>query len=355
MNLKYTQALMRRMADEKRFDSYAVQVKVGTDYERFFSENVNGDTLFDIASCGKVLHTTTIAFQMMDEGKLSLDSTLGDFFPYAPEDKKRITIRQILTHTSGIIRYPLQAELCAQGTDAIAKEILSKPLAFEPGSLYTYSCNAMNLLGFIEEKIDGKLMEQMFMERVKKPMGMTRSCFKILPEEKNVAVCHRQRPPFPICFDDENVTAMNRVCGAGGSFFSPNDVRVFVEGVMAKDERLFKKEYFELAERDYTSQLDWVPGREEGRGLGFLFVNGRYPQTGRLFPVGSFGHCGHTGQSFFMNRRKNLYVIIMTNATRFNLIKYDFLREDYSEICAMRQEIHNEIYRDLTEQHLLDD
>ena len=78
-----------------------------------------------------------------------------------------------------------------------------------------------------------------------------------------------------------------------------------------------------------------------------MVVNENYKQTGKLFPVGSFGHCGHSGQSFFINREKNLYVIILTNATRFLNMKNNFKGYDYGEIMKMREEIHNAIADDL--------
>lgn len=79
-----------------------------------------------------------------------------------------------------------------------------------------------------------------------------------------------------------------------------------------------------------------------------MVVDEKYSQTGKLFPVGSFGHCGHTGQSFFVNRKENLFVIVLTNATRFLNSKSNFTGYDYNEICRMREEIHNEILTDLS-------
>ena len=104
---------------------------------------------------------------------------------------------------------------------------------------------------------------------------------------------------------------------------------------------------FDLAEKNYTEGLG------EAWGLGWLFVDENYKQTGRLFPIGSFGHCGHTGTSLFFNRKKDLYVIILTNATRFLNMKNNFKGYDYSVIEKMREEIHNEIYKDLNEQGLI--
>ncbi len=348
MRLNRTRALMARKLEEKAFDTFALRVRLRGDEAALYSDNANGDTLFDIASCGKVLHTTPLVLQAIGESKLALDSTLDDFFAHVPEEKKRITVQQLLTHTSGIVRIPLLREVCAQGTDAIAAAILAAPLAFAPGSDYTYSCNGMNLLGFIVEKIYGHTMEKLFETRIKQPLGMTRSCFKIALDEPNAAVCYTRREAGGVCFDDINVCAMGRVCGAGGSFFSLGDVCRYIKAVQNRDERLYPASLYNLAEVDYAPACS-----AEGRGLGWLITDSRYPQTGRLFPAGSFGHCGHTGQSFFVNRPLDLSVIILSNATRFSAMKHDFVTDDYDTVMALRADIHNALCDDLVQEGFL--
>ena len=120
-----------------------------------------------------------------------------------------------------------------------------------------------------------------------------------------------------------------------------------MKAVLEKSPALYPEKYFALAEHDYT------PHYEEGRGLGYQMVDARYEQTGKLFPDGSFGHCGHTGTSFFINREKNLYVIILTNATRCLNRKGGFRGYDYSVVMKMREDIHNVIAQDLAAQGLL--
>lgn len=348
MLLERTQSLMQRKLNDKAFDTYALSVSVRGEEKRLYSANADGNTLFDIASCGKVLHTTPIVLQAIGEGKLALDSVLDDFFDAVPAEKKRITVRQLLTHTSGIVRIPLSPEICAQGSAAIAAQILSAPLRFAPDTDYIYSCNGMNLLGFIVEKIYGQTMDKLFEERIKAPLGQSRSCFEIALDEPNAAICYTRRDAEGTRFDDANVRAMGRVCGAGGSFFSLNDVRTYVNAVMNRDERLYDRRFFDLAEVDYAPACS-----SEGRGLGWLITDSRYPQTGHLFPAGSFGHCGHTGQSFFMSRPLDLSVIILSNATRFSAMKHDFVTDDYSTVMALRAEIHNTICDDLIKEGLI--
>lgn len=341
MILYNTEKLLKQKLENKDFDSYAVLVHYCDEEKLLTSENVNEYTYFDIASMGKVLITSPLVLQAISRGKLSLDNTLDEFFAVDDDDKKKITVKQLLTHTSGIIRHNITVDAVKKGNDGIVQEILSYPLAYAPDTDYIYSCNGMILLGYILEKIYNKSLEAIYNENLANPLKLKRTAFEIALDEENAAVCYRWKDGETQRFDDENVLVMGKTAGSGGQQSCLYDIQKFIKAVLGKDELLYQKELFELAEQNYT------PAFSEGRGLGYLVVDEKYCQTGKLFPVGSFGHCGHTGQSFFINREKNLYVIILTNATRFLNMKNDFRGYDYSEIMKMREEIHNAIAKDL--------
>ena len=76
-----------------------------------------------------------------------------------------------------------------------------------------------------------------------------------------------------------------------------------------------------------------------------MYVDERYEQTGELFETGSIGHCGHTGQSVFLDYRTGLYVIILSDATVSTIKKY--ASECYGEVVDMRKDLHNAIKKDL--------
>ena len=349
MNLEKTELLLNRKLQEKNFDSYGVLVSVGNEKKFLHSVNVNADTYFDIASMGKVLVTSTLILKSIDEKVLSLDDTLQKFFDNVPSEKKTITVGQLLTHTSGIIRYSIPQEAADKGSDAVANFILSCPLAYAPGTCCTYSCNGMILLGYILEKIYNMPLEKIFDEKVKKTLGYTRSKFNISIKEPNAAVCYRtdglnglEHP----C-DDENIRILKTSAGSGGQFFTMADIEKFADAVMCRSNSLYSETIFDNAERNHVTNFG------EAWGLGWLYVDEKYHQTGKLFPAGSFGHTGHTGTSMFFNRRMDMYVIILTNATRFLNMKNNFNGYDYGSIEKMREEIHNEIFEDLKMQSMI--
>lgn len=349
MKLKNTEILMKEKSRNNEFDSYAVYVKIGKNEDTIYSDNVNEDTYFDIASCGKVLVTSPLILQSLAKGVLTLDSTLDNFFDNVPEDKKNITVKQLLSHTSGIIRHQYSNNLIGKNHNDFAKEILERPLGYEPGTDYVYSCSGMILLGFILEKIYGEDLECLFNKFLKKPLGYTRSKFNIDVNEENSAICYRSENVAGLSspWDDENVRILQTTAGSGGQFFTLSDIKKYANAILDKDVRLYPEEMFSLAEKQYAPDC-----ASESRGLGWLYVDEKYHQTGKLFDKGSFGHCGHTGQSIFFNREKDMCVVILTNATRYLNMRSGFKGYDYGEIMKMRERIHNEIYKDLVEQKL---
>ena len=347
MILKNTAKLMRDGLASSRFSSYAILVAKANTTAFLTSPDVDPDTYFDIASMGKALITAPLILHAVSENKLSLTDTLDKFFPIPnspdKETKKHITITELLTHTSGIVRIPLSPEAAAKGNDALAEQIIANPLAFTPGTKYTYSCNAYILLGFIAEKIYGAPLDKLFETYIKAPLGLTRSKFNIALDEPNAAICYRWKTPGEYRVDDENVQIMHGIAGSGANFWTLRDIDVFCKAIMQKSPILYAPHIYDLAEKNYTKGENFT----EGRGLGWLYVDHRYHQTGKLFPEGSFGHCGHTGCSMYMDRKNDLRVIILSNATRHANMANDFRGYDYGKIEKMREEIHNAIAEDL--------
>ena len=113
------------------------------------------------------------------------------------------------------------------------------------------------------------------------------------------------------------------------------DAEKYVRALLHGGSPILKSETLDLAFPNYTAHMS------ESRALGFVYVDEKYAQTGRLFTKGSIGHCGHTGQSLFFNPASGLYVIILSDATRATIIKYG--SERYDLVMDMRVRIHNAI------------
>lgn len=139
------------------------------------------DTKFRIGSITKPF-TAALVMQLVAEGKLRLDGTVAEYLPdYRKDTGEKVTIRQLLSHTSGIPDYtarPRFAEDVSRNPFAVAefvKQYASGDLEFAPGTQMSYSNSGYFLLGAIAERVTGKSYEQLMQERIFGPLGMTNS------------------------------------------------------------------------------------------------------------------------------------------------------------------------------------
>lgn len=136
---------------------------------------ITPDTVFRIASMTKQF-TAVAILMLMEQGRLSLDDGVAKYLPDYPEGR-RITIRHLLTHTSGIWDY-VRLEEIRRGMrrDVSVDELIDlfkdKPLAFEPGERKAYSNSGYTLLGVIIEKVSGRSYAEFLQKNIFEPAGM---------------------------------------------------------------------------------------------------------------------------------------------------------------------------------------
>ena len=136
------------------------------------------DTKFRLGSITKQF-TAMLILQLVDQGKVKLDGKISDYLPeYRKDIGDKVTVHQLLTHTSGIPSYTSQPGFFEnvsrnpyKVTDFV-KNYASKDLEFEPGSKYSYNNSGYFLLGAIVEKVTGKTYEQALKENIFDPLGM---------------------------------------------------------------------------------------------------------------------------------------------------------------------------------------
>ena len=295
---------------------------------------LDADTLFDMASVTKVMATTALALIAIDRGLLSPADKVSRFFS-VPEDKRELSVYHLLTHTMGIGYKALYKSEISY--DCVAEHILHIPSDIPIGSDVKYSCPGFILLGKIVEKVLGDRLDRLFRDLVAMPLGMERSGF--LPEKTLHIVNANKTEAETGLVNDMNCRSLGGVAGNAGLFSTLNDVTRFARMMLDLGSPLISEKTFSSAIQNRTSCMS------EGRGLGFLCVEDRYQQTGGLFPEGSFGHCGHTGQSVFVHHESGLYVVILSDATASMIQKYG--RENYDGVKQMRHDLHAAIAKDL--------
>ena len=143
---------------------------------------VKPETIFQSGSVGKQF-TSTVVMLLVEEGKLALSDPLTKFFPKAPAPWSGITVRHLLTHTSGIPDYT--EETLDYRKDYTEEELASLAfglkLEFPPGSRWSYSNTGYVLLGIIVGKVSGRFYGDLLAERVFAPLGMKTA--RVISEE----------------------------------------------------------------------------------------------------------------------------------------------------------------------------
>jgi CubicO group peptidase (beta-lactamase class C family) len=132
------------------------------------------ETIYQSGSVGKQF-TATLVMMLVEEGKLGLDDKINKFFTPAPDIWKEITVRHLLTHTSGISnKLYNQINMRTDYTeDELIQKISAIPLDFQPGEKWNYSNPAYVTLGILIHKVSGKFYGDLLQERIFKPLGMT--------------------------------------------------------------------------------------------------------------------------------------------------------------------------------------
>ena len=147
---------------------------------------VTNETIYDLASLTKVITATTLAMQLYERGQLKLEHPVSRYFPgFVGEGRDKITVRHLLTHTSGLPAHlPLYKDL--KGKPAFVEKILQVPLESTPGTKAVYSDLGLILLGDIIEKLAAQSLDQLAATRIFQPLGMKHTFFKPKPQWKKM-------------------------------------------------------------------------------------------------------------------------------------------------------------------------
>lgn len=136
------------------------------------------ETRFRLGSITKQF-TATLILQLVEQGKIKLDGKISDYLPsYRKDIGEKVTIHQLLNHTSGIPSYTSMPGFFKDvsrdpySVDDFVKKYASNDLAFEPGNKFSYNNSGYFLLGAIIEKVTGKSYEQVLKEQIFDPVGM---------------------------------------------------------------------------------------------------------------------------------------------------------------------------------------
>jgi uncharacterized protein YbbC (DUF1343 family)/CubicO group peptidase (beta-lactamase class C family) len=273
-------------------------------------ENATLDTIYDIASLTKVVATTPAIMKLYEQGKIKIDDPVTKYLPQFQGGKSTITIRNLMTHFSGL-RPDLDIDPAWTGYDTgIRKALIDKP-AGPPGQNFVYSDINFELLGEIVRRVSGKPLDQFAREQIFEPLGMHDTTFKpaasltarIAPTEVDIST----GKPWRGVVHDPTARYMGGVAGHAGVFSTGDDLARFAQ--MMLDAHLFAPATIAL----FTSPAG-PPDQPILRGLGWDIDSPYSSNRGDLFPRGtSYGHTGFTGPAVWIDPASKSFVVIMTN------------------------------------------
>jgi serine-type D-Ala-D-Ala carboxypeptidase len=294
------------------------------------SAPVDRKTIFDIASITKPVATTTAILQLSEQNSLSLDSAVSLFLPEMDRpDKRFITIRHLLTHTSGLPAWkPLY--LFSESLKGMISIIAETELESKPATQVTYSCLGFILLAEVVRRITGETLTSYTRKRIFEPLEMNSTGFnpstalkpRIAPTElgnqyeqmlagpqgKNYAFWRKHRLHGEV--QDGNSYTANGEGGNAGLFSTVEDLYRFSQCII--QEGSFRGNQILSAESIRESIRNQTQHLQLSRGLGWQMASSSF-STGGAFSASAFGHNGFSGTSFWIDPDLNLIVILLSN------------------------------------------
>jgi uncharacterized protein YbbC (DUF1343 family)/CubicO group peptidase (beta-lactamase class C family) len=279
------------------------------------------DTVFDLASLTKVVATTTAIMQLNQQGRLYLDAPLARYWPaFATNGKGRITVRQLLTHYSGL-RPDIPEKPPWRGYAQGLGRILAERPTCAPGSRYIYSDINFEILGELVRRISGEPLNEYCQKRIFAPLGMTDTLF-LPPPGMSDRIAPTQNPKNQdtarICdAHDPTCSRMGGVAGHAGLFSTADDLAIFARMLLGMG-TYNGQEILASAQVALMTTPQSPAGGEKVRGLGWDLGPVFATNPEELPPYGLYGHKGYTGTELRIDPVNGLYLIILTNRVYLN-------------------------------------
>jgi len=312
------------------------------------------DTIYDLASLTKPLVTGLLCARLVQSGELTLDSSIGNYLlEFDRSDKSLITVRQLLTHTSGLPAWrPLY--IIANGErEAAIGAIANHPLAYKPGARVVYSDLGFILLGFLLQKLTGVPFDQLARREIFDPLQLQATFFNpALAHRTEVAACESGNqyerdmceldPQLPTYSDwrtggiwgevhDGNAYFLGGAAGHAGLFSTAGETLRIANQFIGGLTKLLSPESCALFRQNMTEGLN------EARSLGWQLAATRESTAGPSLPPDAFGHTGFTGTSCWIDAPRRRVYLLLTNRTHARKLPFaniNQVRRDFHTLAA---------------------
>lgn len=308
------------------------------------------DTIYDLASLTKPLITSLLCARRIELGELTLDSSVSHYLPeFDRTDKQMITIRELLTHTSGLPAWRPLYLLTEDQPERAAGAIANLDLEYKPGTRVVYSDLGFIALGILLERMTHQHLADMAQREILEPLKLQQTFFN--PEiamQTGIAACEtgngyerdmcqqtgageyvnsRQRLIWGEVHDG-NAYFLGGAAGHAGLFSTARETFLLARQFLSESTTLLGSATCRLFRENMT------PGLEEARSMGWQLAATKDSTGGTDLPPDSFGHNGFTGTCVWIDPSRRLVFILLTNRTHAHALPF-------ANINAVRREFNS--------------
>jgi CubicO group peptidase (beta-lactamase class C family) len=340
------------------------------------------DALFDLASCTKIVVTTTLALRLLDRGALTLGHRVASILPAFGAGgpgagagaeagvREDVTVRHLLTHTSGLrsglaaptpsgpspsatsptpsgpspsATSPTGTASEPAGRAAVLDAIYRQPLAHPPGSAVVYSDLGYIVLGALLEAVAGAPLDALARDEVIAPLGLADATYTPQPALRGRCVATEAVPDrggtLVGTVHDETAARMGGVSGHAGLFATCADLerycRLWLNEGTLEGTRLLSPAAVRAATRDRT-------GPPASRGFGWVLQPNPHWPSAELCSPGAYGHTGFTGTSLVIDPEAGTFAVLLTNRV------HPTREGTLEKIVSVRARFHNAVWAALS-------
>ncbi|MFL6469000.1 MAG: serine hydrolase domain-containing protein [Pyrinomonadaceae bacterium] len=294
------------------------------------------DTIYDLASVTKVLITGLLAAQCVESGMLHLDGEIREYLPdFDGPGKAKITLQQVLTHTTGFPDW-LPFYLISKDREDVIVRLADSPLDYNPGAKVRYSDPGYTIATFLLEKLADTCLDIAAKSKIFDPLRLERTFFNPPGELRGEIAASEIGNEFErqMCIElgylqptanadspafrgqviwgevhDGNAYFMGGVAGHAGLFSTAEEVFKIALQFLPHYTRLLEPETCKLFTTNYTAGLN------EDRSFAFQLASTKDSTAGTKMSPQSFGHNGFTGTSLWIDPVKDRIFVLLTNRT----------------------------------------
>jgi len=308
------------------------------------------DIIYDLASLTKPLVTTLLCARRIELGELTLDSSVSHYLPeFDRTDKHTITVRELLTHTSGLPAWRPLYILTEDEPERAAGAIANLDLEYKPGTRVVYSDLGFIALGILLERMTRHRLAELAKNEIFEPLNLKQTFFN--PEmalQTGIAACEtgnayeanmskqmeagvyansRQRLIWGEVHDG-NAYFLGGAAGHAGLFSTASETFLIARQFLGESTKLLKPETCRMFRENMTPDL------EEARSIGWQLAATK-DSTGSVdLPPDSFGHNGFTGTCVWIDPNHQRIFILLTNRTHAHALPF-------ANINAVRREFNS--------------